>query len=103
MAQQAVETYGWLKPGEMLAGLGMAETTPGPLIMVVQYVGFLAGYRDPGALPPLLAGTLAGLLVTWVTFTPCFLWVLLGAPYIEKLRGNKSLAGALTTITAAVV
>ena len=67
-----------------MAGLGMAETTPGPLIMVVQYVGFLAGYRAPGVMPPLLAGTLAGLLVTWVTFTPCFLWVFLGAPYIER-------------------
>src|SRR5882762_2387321 len=103
MAQQAVEHYGWLRPGEMLDGLGMAETTPGPLIMVVQFVGFMAAYRDPGTLPPLLAGTLGGLLATWVTFTPCFLWIFLGAPYIEKLRGNKSLAGALTTITAAVV
>lgn len=89
VAQQAVYAYRWLQPGEMLAGLGMAETTPGPLIMVVQYVGFLAGYRAPGALSPLLAGTLAGLLVTWVTFTPCFLWVFLGAPYVEALRGAR--------------
>ena len=71
--------------------------------MVVQFVGFLAAYRDPGALPPMLAGTLGGLLATWVTFTPCFLWIFLGAPFIERLRGNKGLAGALTAITAAVV
>lgn len=87
----------------MLAGLGLAETTPGPLIMVVQYVGFLAGYRAPGAMSPLLAGTLAGLLVTWVTFTPCFLWVLLGAPYVEALRGVRWLGAALSAVTAAVV
>jgi chromate transporter len=89
MAQQAVETYGWLQPGEMLDGLGMAETTPGPLIMVVQFVGFLAAYRAPGALPPMLAGTLGGLLATWCTFVPCFLWIGLGAPFIERLRDNK--------------
>jgi chromate transporter len=103
MAQQAVETYGWLKPGEMLDGLGMAETTPGPLIMVVQFVGFLAAYRTPGALPPMLAGTLGGLLATWCTFIPCFLWIGLGAPFIERLRDNKPLSGALAGITAAVV
>ena len=103
VAQQAVETYGWLKPGEMLDGLGMAETTPGPLIMVLQFVGFMAAYRDPGALSPMLAGTLGGLLATWVTFTPCFLWIFLGAPFIEVLRGNKALHGALSAITAAVV
>ena len=103
VAQQAVEHYGWLKPGEMLDGLGMAETTPGPLIMVLQFVGFMAAYRDPGALSPMLAGTLGGLLATWVTFTPCFLWIFLGAPFIEKLRGNKALNGALSAITAAVV
>ena len=90
-------------PREMLDGLGMAETTPGPLIMVLQFVGFMAAYRDPGALSPMLAGTLGGLLATWVTFTPCFLWIFLGAPFIEILRGNKGLAGALTAITAAVV
>src|SRR5205814_554984 len=94
MAQQAVETYGWLRPGEMLDGLGMAETTPGPLIMVVQFVGFMAAYRDPGSLPPLLAGTLGGLLATWTTFVPCFLWIGLGAPFIERLRDNKPLSGA---------
>ncbi len=103
VAQQAVETYHWLSAGEMLAGLGMAETTPGPLIMVVQHVGFLGGYRAPGGLPPLLAGTLAGLLVTWVTFTPCFLWVFLGAPYVEALRGASALTAALSAVTAAVV
>jgi chromate transporter len=103
VAQEAVETYHWLRPGEMLAGLGMAETTPGPLIMVVQYVGFLAGHRAPGAMPPLMMGTVAGLLVTWVTFTPCFLWVFLGAPYIEALRGARTLSAALSAVTAAVV
>jgi chromate transporter len=103
VAQQAVETYGWLKPGEMLDGLGMAETTPGPLIMVLQFVGFMAAFRDPGALHPLAAGTLGGLLTTWVTFAPCFLWIFLGAPYIEVLRGNRGLSGALSAITAAVV
>ena len=103
VAQQAVEHYGWLKPGEMLDGLGMAETTPGPLIMVLQFVGFMAAFRDAGALPPLLAGTLGGLLATWVTFTPCFLWIFLGAPFIERVRDNKTLNGALSAITAAVV
>ena len=103
VAQQAVENYAWLKPGEMLDGLGMAETTPGPLIMVLQFVGFMAAFRDPGALPPMLAGTLGGLLATWVTFVPSFLWIFLGAPFIEALRGNKALNGALSAITAAVV
>ena len=103
MAQQAVETYGWLTAGEMLDGLGMAETTPGPLIMVTQFVGFMGAYRDPGALPPMLAGVLGGTLTTWVTFVPCFLWIFLGAPYVEKLRGDRALAAALAAITAAVV
>jgi chromate transporter len=103
VAQQAVEHYHWVAPREMLDGLGMAETTPGPLIMVLQFVGFMAAYRDPGSLSPMLAGTLGGLLATWVTFTPCFLWIFLGAPFVETLRGNKGLAGALTAITAAVV
>ena len=80
VAQQAVESYGWLEPGEMLNGLGMAETAPGPLIMVVQHVGFLAVFRNPGALDPMLAGMLGAFLTTWVTFAPCFLWILLGAP-----------------------
>jgi chromate transporter len=103
VAQQAVNSYHWLRPGEMLDGLGMAETTPGPLIMVLQFVGFMAAYRAPGALSPLWAGALGGLLATWVTFTPCFLWIFLGAPFVETLRGNKALAGALSAITAAVV
>jgi chromate transporter len=103
VAQEAVEHYGWLKPGEMLDGLGMAETTPGPLIMVLQFVGFMAAFRDPGGLSPMLAGTLGGLLATWVTFAPCFLWIFVGAPFIELLRGNKALNGALSAITAAVV
>jgi chromate transporter len=100
VAQQAVEHYHWLEPREMLDGLGMAETTPGPLIMVLQFVGFMAAYRDAGGLSPMLAGTLGGLLAT---FTPCFLWIFLGAPYVERLRGNTGLAGALGAITAAVV
>jgi chromate transporter len=103
IAQQAVNTYGWLKPGEMLDGLGMAETTPGPLIMVVQFVGFMGAYRNPGSLDPMLSGVMGSLITTWVTFVPCFLWIFLGAPYIEYLRGNKSLSTALSAITAAVV
>jgi chromate transporter len=103
VAQQAVENYGWLEPGEMLDGLGMAETTPGPLIMVLQFVGFMGAFRDPGALSPLTAGVLGGLLATWVTFVPCFLFIFLGAPFIEALRGNQALHGALSAITAAVV
>ena len=103
VAQQAVETYGWLQPGEMLDGLGLAETTPGPLIMVTQFVGFLGAFRDPGGLNPFVAGTLGGLLTTWVTFVPCFLWIFLGAPFVETIRGNRALAAALAVITAAVV
>jgi len=103
MAQQTVGHYGWLSAGEMLDGLGMAETTPGPLIMVTQFVGFIGAYRSPGMLDPMLAGTLGALVTTWVTFAPCFLWIFLGAPYIEALRGNRLLATALTGITAAVV
>jgi chromate transporter len=103
VAQQAVENYHWVQPREMLDGLGMAETTPGPLIMVLQFVGFMAAFRDPGTLSPILAGALGGMLATWVTFTPCFLWIFLGAPFIEAMQGNKSLAGALSAVTAAVV
>jgi chromate transporter len=103
VAQQAAEYYHWVTPREMLDGLGMAETTPGPLIMVVQFVGFMAAFREASGLSPMLAGTLGGLLATWVTFAPCFLWIFVGAPYIEALRGNKALAGALSAITAAVV
>ncbi len=103
MAQQAVSHYGWLTPSEMLDGLGMAETTPGPLIMVTQFVGFLGGYRNPGLFDPMLAGTIGAAVTTWVTFAPCFLWIFLGAPYIESLRSNRALARALSGITAAVV
>ena len=103
VAQQAVEVYGWLAPGEMVRGLALAETTPGPLIMVVQFVAFLGAYRDPGSLDPWVAALLAALLTTWVTFVPCFLFILLGAPYVERLRGNRALSTALTGITAAVV
>jgi chromate transporter len=103
VAQQAVETYGWLTAGEMLDGLGMAETTPGPLIMVTQFVGFLGAYREAGALNPIAAATLGAMLTTWVTFMPCFLWIFLGAPFLERLRGNRALSGALSGITAAVV
>src|SRR6266404_5918544 len=103
VAQQAVNQYHWVTAGEMLDGLGMAETTPGPLIMVTQFVGFLGTWRSPGTMPPLLAATLGGLLTTWVTFTPCFLWIFFGAPFAEMLRANKALAAALGAVTAAVV
>ncbi len=103
VAQEAVSGFGWLKPGEMLDGLGLAETTPGPLIIVTQFVGFMAAFRHPGGLPPILTGALGGMLTTWVTFTPCFLWIFLGAPFVEALRGAKALNGALAAITAAVV
>jgi chromate transporter len=103
VAQQAVERFGWLSAGEMLDGLGMAETTPGPLILVVQFVAFLGAWRDPGALPPLLAGVLGATVAAWVTFAPSFLWIFAGAPYVEQLRGNRALSAALGGITAAVV
>jgi chromate transporter len=103
VAQEAVQNYGWLAPGEMLDGLGMAETTPGPLIMVTQFVGFMGAFREASGLSPLMAATLGGLLTTWVTFVPCFLWIFLGAPFIERLRDNAVLTAALTAITAAVV
>ncbi len=102
IAQQAVERYGWLKPGEMLDGLGMAETTPGPLIQVVQFVGFMGAYRNPGPFSPLAAGMLASVIATWVTYVPCFLWVFLGAPYVERLRGVRVLNTAMAAITASV-
>ena len=103
VAQAAVESFGWLAPGEMVDGLGLAETTPGPLILVLQFVGFIAAFRAPGVLSPLLAGSLGALLTTWVTFAPCFFWIFLGAPYIEALRENRALSAALSAITAAVV
>lgn len=103
ISQKAVETYGWLQPNEMLDGLGMAETTPGPLIQVVQFVGFMGAFRHAGTLDPVLAGVIASVLVAWVTFLPSFLFIFTGAPYIEYLRGNKNLTAALSGITAAVV
>lgn len=103
VAQAAVETFGWMTPGEMVDGLGLAETTPGPLILVTQFVGFLAALRNPGPLDPLFAASLGALLTTWVTFAPCFLWIFAGAPYVEALRGNRAVAASLSAITAAVV
>ncbi len=103
VAERAVEVYGWLAPGEMVRGLALAESTPGPLIMVVQFVAFLGAFRDPGGLDPWVAAVLSALLVSWVTFVPCFLFIFLGAPYVERLRSNRTLSAALTGITAAVV
>ena len=103
VAQQALFHFGWLKPGQMMDGLGLAETTPGPLIMVLQFVGFIGAWQHPEGLSPLLAGTLGALITTWATFTPCFLWIFLGGPHIEQLRGNIKLTAALSAITAAVV
>ncbi len=99
----AVQTYGWLLPGQMVVGLGLAESTPGPLIMVLEFVGFVGAYQNPGELDPLVAGSLGAFVAVWATFAPCFLWIFLGAPYIEGLRGNRRLAAALETVTAAVV
>jgi chromate transporter len=101
--QAAVQHFGWLEPGQMVTGLGLAESTPGPLIMVTEFVGFLAAYRFPSGLDPLVAGVLGATVTVWATFAPCFLWIFLGAPYIERLRGNKALNGALSGVTAAVV
>jgi chromate transporter len=101
--QQAVQHFGWLQPGQMVTGLGLAESTPGPLIMVTEFVGFLGAYRFPGGLDPVVAGILGATVTVWATFAPCFLWIFLGAPFIEQLRGNRALNGALSTVTAAVV
>ena len=103
VAQQAVQNYHWLTASQMLDGMGLAESTPGPLIMVVQFVGFLAGYQSTAAMNPVLIGIAAACLTVWVTFVPCFLWIFLGAPYVERLRQNRALSGALAAITAAVV
>ncbi|HEX9851732.1 MAG TPA: chromate efflux transporter, partial [Woeseiaceae bacterium] len=103
VSQEAVLTYHWLAPGEMIDGLALAETTPGPLILVTEFVGFVAAWRNPGALSPALAGVFGGALTTWVTFVPSFLWIFAGAPYIERLRHNRELAAALSGVTAAVV
>jgi chromate transporter len=101
--QAAVHHYGWLEPGQMVTGLGLAESTPGPLIMVTEFVGFLGAYRFPGGMDPVLAGVLGAAVTVWATFAPCFLWIFLGAPYVERLRGNRSLNAALDAVTAAVV
>ncbi len=103
VSQQAVEVHGWLAPGEMATGLGLAETTPGPLILVLVFVGFLGAFRDAGGFDPVFAGTLGAIVTAWFTFVPCFIWVFLGAPFMERLRGNRALSGALAAITAAVV
>lgn len=103
VSQQAVERHGWLSPTQMLDGLGLAETTPGPLIIVLQFVGFLGGWKMHEPLSPLACATLAALMTTWTTFVPCFIWIFLGAPYIERLRGNHRLTAALSAITAAIV
>lgn len=103
MAQQAVDAFGWMTPEEMLDGLGLAETTPGPLILVTQFVGFLGAHRHATGMDPILAGVIGTAVTLWVTFTPCFLWIFLGAPYVEKLRDNTHIAAALSGITAAVV
>jgi chromate transporter len=103
VGQQAVEQFGWVTSGQMMDGLGLAETTPGPLIMVLQFVGFLAAWQKSQGVPPLLAATLGAGVTTWVTFVPCFLWIFLGAPYVERLRGNQRLSAALSAITATVV
>lgn len=103
VGQEAVEHFGWISAPQMLDGLGLAETTPGPLIMVVQFVGFLGGWQHPGGLGLLFAATLGALITTWTTFVPCFLWIFLGAPHVEQLRGNAALGSALSAVTAAVV
>jgi chromate transport protein ChrA len=103
VGQQAVENYGWVTAPQMLHGLALAETTPGPLILVLQYVGFLAGWANPGGLSPLGAATLGSAMTTWVTFVPTYLFILVGAPYVERLRGNVRLSAALAAVTAAVV
>jgi chromate transporter len=103
VSQQAVENFQWVTAPQMLDGLGLAETTPGPLIMVLQFVGFLGGWGQPAPFSPLMSASFGAFITTWTTFLPCFLWIFLGAPYIEQLRGNTKLTAALSAITAAVV
>jgi chromate transporter len=103
VAEVAVRDFAWLTQAQMIDGLGLAESTPGPLIMVVQFVGFLGGWNQPGGMAPLLAATLGALITTWCTFVPCFLWIFLGAPHIEQLREHRAMSAAMSTITASVV
>jgi len=103
IAQQAVQNYHWLSMSDMATGLGLAETTPGPLLLVLEFVGFVAAYENPGSLPPLVAGLCGATLTVWVTFLPCFFFIFIGAPYVERLRHNKALRHALTGLGAAVV
>jgi chromate transporter len=103
VAQQAVETHAWLTPGQMMDGLGLAETTPGPLILVLQFVGFLGAWNAPGDMSPLAAATLGAVITTWATFIPGYLFIFAGAPYIERTRANPRLESALSAVTAAVV
>ena len=103
MAQQVVETHHWLSAPEMVDALGLAETTPGPLILVTQFVGFLAAFRDAAPFTPFIAGLIGAMLTIWVTFVPSMLWIFVFVPFIEELRGNHKLAGGLAAITAAVV
>lgn len=103
VTQAAVEQFGWLQPADMINGLALAETTPGPLILVLQFVGFLAAWNAPGAMAPMLAAVLGAVLTVWVTFLPCFAWIFLGAPHAERLRSSRLISAALTAVTAAVV
>lgn len=103
VSQEAVQHYHWLNAGQMVDGLGLAETTPGPLMIVLQFVGFLGGWQHPGSLPQLLAATLGAAITVWATFVPCYLWIFLGAPHMEQMRGNVKMTAALSSVTAAVV
>jgi chromate transporter len=103
VSKVAVDSFGWMKPGEMVDGLGLAETTPGPLILVLQFVGFVGAHRWHGDMTPMSAGILGTCVTLWATFAPCFLWIFLGAPWIETLRTNRALSSALSSVTAAVV
>lgn len=103
VGQQAVDVHGWMSSGQMMDGLGLAETTPGPLVMVLQFVGFVGGWQNPGDLSPIMGATLGAFITTWVTFVPCFIWIFLGAPHVERLRGHAGWSAALSAVTAAVV
>ncbi len=103
VSQEAVATYGWLSPKDMTTGLALAETTPGPLVLVLQFVGFMAGYNHPGSLPPLVAGAIGAVIAAWTIFVPCFMFIFAGAPFVERLRHSPALRHALSGIGAAVV